>query len=126
MIKEQITRRPGRISRRFIADTQTPLKNGRLRNEIQGIRGDLYDIVADSLKWNSVLTTLVDRIWAAMPEEQKAGLPAEDRVLIEAFLQEFRGTETRMDKQIAAEGSEVVSKLLERERRVAELFVTSP
>ena len=95
---------------------------GKLRKDIQDIRGDLYDIVADSLKWNSIITDLVRRMWSVIPEEQKATLAPEDKYVIDTFLAAFAQTQTRMDKQIQAEGIAAIEKLIKREKLVGELF----
>lgn len=102
-----------------IKDTTSKAK---IRKDIQDIRGDLYDIVADNLKWNSILTDLVRRMWSVIPEEQKATLVPEDKYVIDTFLAAFAQTETRMDKQIQAEGIAAIEKLVTREKRVGELF----
>ena len=102
-----------------VKDTSSKAK---LRKEIQEIRGDLYDIVADSLKWNSLLTDLIRRMWGVIPEEQKTSLSIEDRAIIDTFLTAFGETQTRMDKQIQAEGVEAINKLLTREKLVGDLF----
>ena len=102
-----------------IKDTSSKAK---IRKDIQDIRGDLYDIVADNLKWNSILTDLVRRMWSVIPEEQKATLTSDDKYIIDTFLTVFAQTQTRMDKQIQAEGVVAIEKLLTREKLVGELF----
>lgn len=105
-----------------VKDTSSKAK---LRKDIQDIRGDLYDIVADSLKWNSLLTDLVRRMWSVIPEEQKATLTTDDKYIIDTFLSAFATTETRMDKQIQTEGISAIEKLITREKLVGELFSTA-
>lgn len=102
-----------------IKDTSSKAK---IRKDIQDIRGDLYDIVADNLKWNSILTDLVRRMWSVIPEDQKATLSTDDKYIIDTFLAAFAETQTRMDKQIQSEGIVAIEKLLTREKLVGELF----
>lgn len=102
-----------------VKDTSSKAK---VRKQIEDIRGDLYDIVADSLKWNSLLTDLVRRMWSVIPEEQKAALTPDDKYIIDTFLAAFAETETRMDKQIQTEGIIAIEKLITREKLVGELF----
>jgi len=100
-----------------VKDTSSKAK---LRKDIQDIRGDLYDIVADSLKWNSILTTVVSRIWDSMDTTQKEGV--QDHLLIDTFVNKFKSTQTRMDKQLATDGIGTIDKILDREKNVGALF----
>lgn len=92
------------------------------RYAIQEIRGDIYDILADALKWNSMLTTMVSELYAVIPEEQKALMDSGKKALIDEFIAEFKDTPTRADKQFAKEGANMLKRVLERERKVGELF----
>ena len=113
----------GKFSKSYkeVSSIDTSVK-AKKRKKIQDIRGDLYDIVADSLKWSSLLTTLISRMYTIMPDEQKNKLEAGDKIVIEAFLSEFKNTDTRMDKQLVTDGLESITKLMEKERLVGELF----
>lgn len=98
-------------------------KKALIRKDIEDARGDVYDIVADALKWNSVLTTLISRMYDAMPEAQKATMDVNDRALIEGMFASFAATNTRADKQMLAEGGDtMIGKLMAREAAVGELF----
>jgi len=121
MIRKRIVQKGNRKKIKYVDDNST-LPKGKLRKEIQDIRGDLYDIVADSLKWNSILTDLVRRIWDVIPVEQKDTLDVADKEMIDTFLEAFSNTDTRMDTQMQKEGIGAITKLLEREKLVGELF----
>lgn len=103
----------------FGTDTSEKAKK---RKEIEAIRGDLYDIAADALKWNSLLSSMVAAIWATMSAEQRAALPAEHVALFDYAMNKFKDTTTRADVAFSTEGTVAVDKIMEREAAVGALF----
>ena len=70
------------------------------------------------LKWLVFIITLTSRIDDILPQEQKALLTADDKILIEYIFDKFKLTNTRADIQLQEEGVSLIDKLLDRQTKI--------
>ena len=118
----------GVFKRAVVEELDTTPKTDRKSKSRLQIEQEVFDIqdsVADNAKWSSLLTSFIIRIYNVLPEEVKDSLDPADRAIIENLSAEFDKTPTRLDIQLEKEGFAVVDRMLQRQRRVAEIVKTS-
>jgi len=94
-------------------------KKNRQRRQIQDEVFDVEDAIADNAKMISLLTTMLNRLYGVMPEEQKSLLDTDDRNLIEYALNKKSSIATRADVQFFQEGAvPMIDKLFERQAKI--------
>jgi hypothetical protein len=125
-LKEARVRTSGGVYRKVIIEepsTEYATSKMQARKRIGDEVFNSYDAIADNAKWLSILTTLVSRIYDAMPETQKVEMATEDRQLIEYAFSKFSASATRADVQVSEEGPTVViDKLLDRQVKIGEII----
>ncbi len=80
------------------------------------------DTLADLAKMNSLLFSTVGAIYGTLSASAKDKIPAETRGVIEYSIQEFDKVQTRADRQLATDGTELVDKLFAREVQIADII----
>jgi len=125
------------IEKRFITDEDNNIveeffdnvtgKSGtdediKKRFRTQQIKGDIYDLIAQSLQWNSLLTSLIKDLYDVLDAEVKDKLPQDKRYLIEASFNYFGNIETVADVKLKKEGFDFIKKIFDKEAETAELF----
>ena len=93
----------------------------RVRSRINNEVFDLHDSVADNAKMISLLFSLIMRMYGTYTDTQKGRLDTEDRALIEDLFNSFASSTTLADLQVQESGAAAISKLLERQARIAEI-----
>jgi hypothetical protein len=96
-------------------------KKYRVRSRINNEVFDLHDSVADNAKMISLLFSLIMRMYGTYTDTQKGRLDAGDRALIEDLFNAFTLSTTLADLQVQELGTAAISKLLERQARIAEI-----
>jgi len=97
-------------------------KKGKMRKEINERVFDVEDSVADNAKMIFLLTSLLMRIYNALPEDVKNNLTTEDRSMVEYAFNKYTETTTRLDLQFQEEGVGIIDKLLNRQKEVANVI----
>ncbi len=114
----------GVVFKRQVTEVNTSVpanKKSLARVKINEQVFDIHDSIADTTKWLSLLSSMVARIYLAMPEEQKATMPVPERQMIEYAFSKFMGATTRADVQFEQEGIAMIDKLFERQTKIAEI-----
>lgn len=114
----------GVVFRRRVVESPSSMpltKKSLARVRIEEQVFDIHDSVADTTKWLSLLSSMVARMYASMPEEQKATIPLQERQMIEYAFSKFMGATTRADVQFEQEGIAMIDKLFERQTKIAEI-----
>ncbi len=83
---------------------------------------DIHDSLADTTKWLSLLSSVVARIYAILPESQKSQIPAQERAVIEYAIQKFNNSTTRADTQFAQEGNQMIDKIFDRQTQLSQVI----
>ena len=97
-------------------------KKGKMRKEINERIFDVEDSLADNAKMIFLLTSLLMRIYNALPEDIKGNLSGEDRNIVEYAFNKYTETTTRLDLQFQEEGIGIIDKLLNRQKEVANVI----
>ena len=79
------------------------------------------DSIADLAKMNALLMSFVTAIYSVTPDEAKDELPKEQKAIIDYATSKWMTTETRGDRQLATEGTNLIDKLFEREVKIADI-----
>lgn len=80
------------------------------------------DTLADLAKMNSLLFSTVGSIYGTLTATAKDKIDADTRAVIEYSISKFADTQTRADRQLAEEGTELVDKLFSREVQIADII----
>jgi hypothetical protein len=91
----------------------------KLRYRIQEDRGDVYDLVSQSLQWNGLLTSALGDIYGVLTEEQKDNLTDSSRGLLEATFAYYKNTTTVSDMKLKESGFDYVKSLIDSEAKTA-------
>jgi len=94
----------------------------KLRYKIQEDRGDIYDLVSQSLQWNGLLTSAMGDIYNVLTDDQKDKIPEASRALLEATFAYYDSTETVSDMKLAESGFEYVKSLIDSEAKTAVFY----
>lgn len=86
-----------------------------------GVR-DTDDSVADLAKWISLVTSMNFTIYNALSATAKSNIPAQERELIELCQSIFKNTETVGDLSLAREGGNLIQKIMNREKTIAQII----
>jgi len=97
-------------------------KKAQVRYNIHHQVFDLYDSVADNAKLISLLFKIVVELWNTLPSDAKSNINTEKRELIEYVVNLVNNTETRLDKQMSIEGTNVINRLFSRQQTIANLI----
>ena len=97
-------------------------KKGKIRKEINEQVFDIEDSLADNAKMIFLLTSLLMRIYNALPDDIKGNLSDEDRQIVEYAFNKYTETTTRLDLQFQEEGIGIIDKLLNRQKEVANVI----
>lgn len=82
---------------------------------------NVEDTLADLAKMNSLLFSVVSKIYEILPSEQIDNIPADEKTIIEYALESFKNINTRADLQLAEEGEVLIDKLMNRESEIAKI-----
>ena len=80
------------------------------------------DTLADLAKMNSLLFSTVGSIYGTLTSTAKDKIDADTRAIIEYSIAKFADTQTRADRQLAEEGTDLVDKLFAREVQIADII----
>jgi len=89
------------------------------RNSVAELGIDPLDMIADAAKMNSLILSMLSRIYASLTEEQKTTFTPEEKALTEFTLVKFSETDTWADIQLKEEGSMMIERLLDRQAEIA-------
>jgi len=82
----------------------------------------LEDTVADLSKMNTLLMSFVTSIYGTLSETNKGKIPEENKALIDFAVEKWPETQTRGDRQLQIEGTDLITKLFEREVQIADII----
>ena len=122
---KKVKKTNGLLVENYFEETLTPPSKDekvKKRYEIEKEVFDLEDSVADNSKMISLIFSLGATIYDVLTDEQKSKIPDEKRELIEYSIQRFKDTETWGDIQVKKEGKKAIDKLLDRQKKVAEIL----
>ena len=122
---KEVKKTNGLLVEKYIEEALTPPSKDekvKKRYEIQKEVFDLEDSVADNSKMISLIFSLGATIYDVLSDEQKSKIPDGKRELIEYSIQKFQDTETWGDVQVKKEGKKAIDKLLDRQKKVAEIL----
>lgn len=123
-IRRKIEFAKNRFKYAFLEKPDDELKTdekSHIRYDIEKEVFDLPDSVADNSKMISLVISLVERMYTVMPDDQKELIPEQDRVLIDMVLNTFKQTTTIADEQLATEGPAMITKILDRQAKIANI-----
>jgi len=125
MLKQVNITEDGTVFRKGVEEVHAPTKTDSKsikRLEIQDSVFDIEDSLADTTKWLSLLTTVVERMYSVMPAADKANLTAADKAMIDYAMTKFKATTTRADTQYAIEGNVMIDKILNRQSQINKII----
>jgi len=102
------------------------IKQSDKKNIISKVRDQkvrsLEDTVADLSKMNTLLMSFITSIYGTLSETNKGKIPEENKALIDFAVEKWPETQTRGDRQLQAEGTDLITKLFEREVQIADII----
>jgi uncharacterized protein YeeX (DUF496 family) len=91
-------------------------KKGAKRKEINEEIFDIDDSVADNSKMISLLLSILNNIYSALPADAKANI--QDKEVIESVLSEFN-SKANFSTKLSTEGAELAQKLFDRQEQIS-------
>ena len=123
--KETMLTEDGTMFKKSIVEVpEEPSRDKKIqqRLKIQNEVFDIHDSVADNAKMISLLITMLNRIYTAIPEDIKTNISPADRSLIEYALNKKTAVTTRADIQVFTEGAaETIDKLFARQAQIGNI-----
>ncbi len=103
---------------------KTPKKDKKSLNrlDIQENVFDNPDAIADNSKMISLIMSMLMRMWAVMPDEQKELMSEQDKAMLDQTFAMFDDTITSADVAFSEEGMELVNRLLTRQGDIASIL----
>jgi hypothetical protein len=125
MFKQEMISNDGVVFNKKVIElpaTPSSSKKAFQRLAIENEVFDIHDSLADTTKWLSLLSSVVARMYAILPESQKAQIPAQERAVIEYAIQKFNDSTTRADIQFALEGNQMIDKIFDRQTQLSSII----
>lgn len=97
-------------------------KKAKIRSEIDEQVFDLNDSVADNAKWSAILTTAISIMYNALDEDTKARMDPRQRAIMDALVYLYSQTQTRFEIQYAKEGLSLITKMIGRQQKIANII----
>ena len=127
--REQVIQTKPMLYKKAVIEEPAPRtldpKKGTARQRIEQEVFDLADAVADNAKAISLLTSIIVRLYNALPNNTKSKISDEDRAVIEYAFSKFEQIETLGDVVFELEGTSAIDKLFNRQQKIADIVKES-